>query len=258
VNLSRWIFGAAAALAFAAPLHSEPIRVRQMEGLVHGFLSLRSPDGKTIASGDLIQVASASRINARLVYHFRDGSISDERAVFTQRGQFRLVRDHLVQKGPSFPTPLEMTIDAPSGQVTVRYRNDKGEEKVEAEKMDLPPDVSNGMIITLLKNIRHDAVPDSLSFVAATPKPRLVKLKLSVGGFDRFTIAGSPRRATHYVLKVDIGGLTGAIAPLVGKQPPDAHVWVLEGDGPAFVKSDVSMFMGGPLWRTELVQPSWR
>ena len=34
---------------------AEPVVVRHVEGLVHGFLSLRSPEGGVLASGDLIQ-----------------------------------------------------------------------------------------------------------------------------------------------------------------------------------------------------------
>ena len=113
------------------------------------------------------------------------------------------------------------------------------------------------MLITLLKNVRRDALPPSVSLVAATPKPRLVKLAIAVAGTERFSIAGSTRRAVHYVLKVDIGGFAGLIAPLVGKQPPDSHVWIMEGEAPAFVRSQAPMFMGGPLWQTELVSPVW-
>ena len=109
----------------------------------------------------------------------------------------------------------------------------------------------------MLKNVRPGAVP-SLSYVAATPKPRLVKLELSAAGTEPFTTGGASHRATHYVLKVDIGGLAGLVAPLVGKQPEDSHVWILEGEAPAFVKSKASMFMGGPLWQTELVSPVWK
>ena len=61
----------------------------------------------------------------------------------------------------------------------------------------------------------------------------------------------------HYALKVDIGGVAGLVAPLVGKQPPDSHVWVLGGEAPAFVKSEGPMFADGPIWRIELVAPVW-
>jgi hypothetical protein len=63
------------------------------------------------------------------------------------------------------------------------------------------------------------------------------------------------RQATHYVVKVDIGGLSGLLAPLLGKQPPDGHVWILGGDAPAFVKSEQQLYFGGPVWRIELVSP---
>lgn len=58
--------------------------------------------------------------------------------------------DHLVQKGPTFPQPLDMTIDG-RGNVTVRYTDDHGEPKVETDHFDMPHDVANGVILTLLK-----------------------------------------------------------------------------------------------------------
>ena len=93
--------------------------------------------------------------------------------------------------------------------------------------------------------------------VVATPKPRLVKITMTVASTEPFSIAGSARQATHYILKIEIGGLAGLIAPLVGKQPPDSHVWILEGEAPAFVRSEAPMFMGGPLWQTDLESPVW-
>src|SRR6478672_6499246 len=105
----------AGVLMSAATPSAEPVVVRHVEGLVHGFLSLRSPDGKALANGDLIQNARGGRVTSRLVFHFRDGSLSDETAVFSQRGRFSLISDHLVQKGPAFEQPIDMTIDRPAG-----------------------------------------------------------------------------------------------------------------------------------------------
>ena len=39
-------------------------------------------------------------------------SLRDETAVYSQRGVFRLLTDHMVQKGPSFPKPVDMTLVA--------------------------------------------------------------------------------------------------------------------------------------------------
>ena len=246
-------------LASAVALSAEPVTVHHIEGLVHGFLSLRSPDGKVIASGDLIQNMRDDRVTSRLIFHFKDGSLSDETTVFTERGQFLVLTDHLVQKGPSFPQPLDMTIDRATGHAVVRYRDKHGEDKVEDEKMDLPADLASGMaLINVMKNLRSDAPPKSLSFIVATPKPRLVKLMISVAGSDPFYIAGAKKPATHYVLHIDLGGLTGKVAPIVGKEPPDAHVWILEGEAPAFVRSQSQFFQDAPIWQIDLSAPEWK
>jgi hypothetical protein len=223
----------------AGPVAGEPVSVRHTEGIVHGFLALRTLEGVALADGDLVQTARGERVTARLVFRFKDGSIHDETAVFSQRKVFRLISDHLVQKGPTFPQPLDMTIDAVKGDVVVRYTDDHGEQKTESEHLDVPPDLANGLILTLLKNVRSDAVPKSLSFVAATPKPRLVQLKVSAGGGERFSTGATARTATRYTLKVDIGGLSGVLAPLLGKQPPDSHVWILGGDRPPVAAMEI-------------------
>ena len=212
------------AIALLAPAHvfAEPVSVRDAEGIVHGFLALRTMDGALLANGDLIQTSHGERVTARLIFRFKDGSIHDETAVFTQRRLFRFVSGRLVQKGPAFPQPIDMTIDAVKGDIVVRYSDDHGQRKTESEHLDVPPDLSNGLILTLLKNVRAEAAPKSLSFVAATPKPRMVKLELEVGGRERFSTGSMGRTATHYILKVDIGGLSGVLAPLLGKQPPDS------------------------------------
>lgn len=236
---------------------AEPVAVRHIEGVVHGFLALRELDGTILANGDLIQTSRGGRVTSRVVFHFKDGSLHDETAVFSQRGRFRLVSHHLVQKGPAFPTQMDSTINAETRNVTMRYTEKDGDQKVASERLDLPADLANGMITTLVKNLGAQTLETTLSMMAATPKPRLVKLAISPQGEDTFTIAGAPRRATRYVVKVELGGLTGLVAPLIGKQPPDSHVWILQGEAPAFVRSESPLYAGGPIWRIELTSPVW-
>jgi len=224
--------------------------------LVHGFLALRALDGETLADGDLIQNTRGDRVTSRLVFHFKDGSIHDETTIFSQRGTFRLLSDHLMQKGPAFEHPLEMKMDAITGEVTVQYV-ENGKEKTATEKIHLPPDIANGMVLTLLKNISPDGSETKLSFVVATPRPKLVKLTVTPQGTEDFSTGDAHRVATHYVVKVEIGGLTGALADILGKKPPDNHVWILEGEAPAFVKSDGPLALGSPSWRIELISPVW-
>ena len=244
------------ALAPAGSATAALVDVRHVEGVVHGFLILRTQEGKALADGDLIQVARGDRVTSRLVFHFRDGSLHDETAIFSQRGHFQLVRDHLVQRGPSFPNPMETTVDA-GGLVTVRYREKDGAERVIEERMQLPEDVANGLILTLLKNLPAEARETTVSMVAATPKPRVVRLVVSPAGEDRFSIGGSPRAATHYVVRIEIGGLTGVLASLLGKKPPDTSVWILHGEAPAFIRSEGPLYFGGPIWTIELMSPVW-
>lgn len=235
---------------------ADQVTVQHREGLVHGFLALRTLDGELLANGDLLQNVRGTRVTSRLVFHFTDGSLHDETTVFSQDQQFRLISDHLVQKGPAFPQPIDMTINMAKAEVTVRYE-DHGEAKVATEHMDLPPDLANGVILTALKNAKPASPPKSLGFVAATPKPVLVKLDVSAAGEEPFSTGGTRRKAVHYVLKVNIGGLKGLIAPLVGKKPPDSHVWILGGEFPAFIKAELPLYNDGPVWRIELVSPTW-
>ena len=245
------------ALILSAQLSASDVTVRYKEGLTHGFLVLRTLDGKQVAVGDLLEIARGNQITSRLIYHFQDGSLQDETTVFSQRRSFSLITYHLVQKGPAFKTEIDMLVEVGKGQVTVRSKDEKGNEKTESEHLKLPNDLANGLVLTLLKNVPPDGALPQLSMVVATPKPRIVKLSLSQQGKEPFTLGGSRREALHYVIKADIGGLAGLVAPLLGKQPPDAHVWILGGEAPTFVKSETLSFLGGPIWRTELVSPVW-
>ena len=147
---------------------------------------------------------------------------------------------------------MDVSIEGLTGQITVRYTDDDGKEKTESERLKLPPDIANGMTLTLLKNIRPNVPQRTVLMVAATPKPRLVKLLISPEGEDSFSVGGSSHKATRYVIKVEIGGIAGLAAPLVGKQPQDTHVWILGGDAPVFVKLEGPLYQGGPTWRIEL------
>lgn len=243
------------ALLQAGAVQAEPVAVRYSEGVVHGFLVLSTLEGKKLADGDLMQVARGDRVTSRLVFRFPDGSVHDETVVFSQHRRFRLLRDHLVQKGPAFPLPLELTIDGASGVTTVRYTDD-GKEQVVTERLKLPADAANGLIPTLLKNLPR-GVPLTVSMAAATPKPRLVKLVIQPAGEDSFAVGGSTRKATHYVIKVELGGIAGLAAPLLGKQPPDQHVWIVEGEAPGFVRSEGPLYAGGPVWRIDIASLVW-
>ena len=241
------------ALLFAALPLSAQLAVRHSEGIVHGFLILTTLDGHAVAEGEQTQSARGDRITAHLVFRFKDGSIHQEDSVYSQRKTFQLISEHLVQKGPTFKEPIDVSFTVASGQVTVKATEKDGKEKVITEHVDIPADIANGVILILLKNLPPGGPEIKLPYLAATPKPRMVKLAVSSGGEDSFVGGGSAQKATHYVVKVEIGGVAGVVAPIVGKQPADTHVWILKGPVPAFVQSEGPLFQGGPIWRISLV-----
>ena len=72
-----------------------------------------------------------------------------------------------------------------------------------------------------------------------------------------FFVAGSSHQAIRFVVKVELGGITGIVAPLLGKQPADTNVWVAGGEAPAFVKSEGPLYLGGPICIIEMTSPYW-
>jgi len=238
-------------LAAATQVSADPVPVRRTQGTFHGFLVLKTLEGATLAAGELVQVAHGDRVTSRLTFHFRDGSLDDQITVFTQHGVFRLVSNHHIQRGPSFPKPLDVLIDAITGQITSRDKDGKSTQT----HLDLPADIANGLPLTLLLNLDPAAPPTRLSMIAPAEKPRLIHLLVAGEGEDSLTIAGIRHKATNYRIKIELGGVTGLVAPMVGKQPSDIHLWVLGGEAPAFVREEGQFYEGGPIWRIELTAP---
>ena len=248
---------ASVALLPVDALVAEQIPVRHVEGVIHGFLVVRTPEGKAIADGDLSQVVERGRTIEHVTFRFHDGSTLEETTVFSQHGQFRLLSDHLVQAGPSFKHPMDTSIDVSSGRVTVGYTDEDGTQRVMTERLKLPPDLANGLLLILLKNIEPSQVRTTVSMVAATPKPRLIKLAISQSDADTVSVGSHQHETTHFVVKVEVGGIAGVVAPLLGKQPPDTHVWILKSESPIFIKSNGPLYEDGPIWRIELANPDY-
>jgi hypothetical protein len=243
---------ACAAMLQLSALLADTVPVRHKEGLMHGFLVLRTLEGKAIADGQITQDARGDRVTAHLIFRFKDGSIHEETTIFSQRDTFRLLSEHLIQRGPSFKQPVDASIDASTGQVKVRYTDEKGQEKVVDQRLELPPDVANGLLFTLVKDVKPSVPRTTVSMVATTPEPRLIRLAILPQGEEPFTIGSFRHKAMHYVVKVELGGAAGFLARLMGKQPPDTHVWILGGEAPTFVKSEGPLYAGGPIWRIQL------
>ena len=239
-------------LALAAPADAAPVTVRYVEGTSHGFVVLRSDRGAVLANGQLIQTVRGERLESRLFFNFADGSLYDETVTFTQQTVFRLVAYHLIQKGPAFgEASSEVTFDRDGG----RYRASSGDKSAEGT-VDIPEDVHNGMTGMLIRNLPAGGRATGY-LLAFTPKPQLVRSEIAPEGEDRFQVGEANFTAVRYLIKLDIPGLKGAIANLIGKNPPDIRYWVSSGAVPAFMKFEGAMYLKGPVWTIEQAPTRW-
>jgi hypothetical protein len=235
-------------------LTAEQIPVRHIEGVTLGFLVLRNLDGEALAYGDWKQVVKPDGLVVdNLRFQFKDGSLYEEVTKFTQRGKFRLVSDQVKQKGPSFRKQSESWIEADTGTITMRT-GENGKETTMTKHLDLPEDVSNGLLFVLLKNVDPSA-ETTVSFVAASAKPRVVKWNIFPGPEKTIKVGSMTQKAQHYIVKTKIEGAAGAVAPLIGKQPPDIHVWLVKSEAPTFVEFEGPLSQDNPVWRIELTAP---
>jgi hypothetical protein len=231
------------------------IPVRYTEGTVHGFLELRTADGALLAPGDLTQVVRDSGIESRMVFHFPDASVFEETVAFSQRGVFAMRTYHLIQSGPAFAADIDATLSR-SGHYVVRTRSHRdGAEQQYTGALDLPPDISNGMIIMIAKNLPAGRT-ETVHIVAFTPQPRLVGLRLAPSGSQQLMLGGYAESAVNFTLTPRLGVLLGFFARLLGKLPPDSHAWIVGGEAPAFVRFEGPLY-SGPVWRIDLASPGW-
>ena len=242
-----------AAALLSGRLPADPIPVRHPQGSSHGFLALKTVEGTRIATGDATQIVHGDRVTSRVIFRFHDGSIDEDTTVFSQRGVFRLISDHHIQRGPSFPRSMDLLINASTGQIRSRMKDGK----MRQDHLDLPPDVSNGLPPNLLMNVLPSTPETKLSFVAPGDKPRLIHVSIKPASEVPFLIGGTKRKAVDFLLHVELGGITGVIAPIIGKQPPDYHIWILPGTAPAFIREEGPLYEGGPIWRIEQISPEF-
>jgi hypothetical protein len=236
-----------------------PIAVRFPEGIAHGFLLVRSSLGEVIGHGEMTQVVKEGDVvDSHLVFNFKDGSLHDEKVTFSQQRVFSMLRYHLVQRGPSFPDQIEVSIDRRTAEYKVRSRaGEEGKQDVLAGVFTLPDDVYNGMFVTMLLNLPKGA-SEMVNFLAFTPAPEIFKLELQLTDEQHTVQIGElSRKALHYVFKPDIGMIRELLGKATGKIPSHFHYdcWILADEVPSFVQFEGPLQLMGRIVRIELVSP---
>lgn len=241
-----------------SPADAVPIAVRFPEGIAHGFLLVRSLAGEIIGQGEMTQVVKeGDLVDSHLVFTFKDGSLHDEKVTFSQQRVFSMLRYHLVQRGPSFPNQIEVSIDRSTAEYKVRSKvGEDGKEEVLTGAFTLPKDVYNGIFVTMLLNLPKGA-SETVNFLAFTPAPEVIKLELHLMGEHTVHIGDLSRKALQYVFKPDIGMVRELLGKAAGKLPAHFHYdcWVLADEVPSFVQFEGPLQLMGPIVRIELVSP---
>ena len=237
-------------MSAAAP--AEQIPVKHIQLPTHEFMVARSETGKIIARVGFTADVQGDEVTMRLTYRFVDGSIDDESTTLTQQGSFRLVRSHHIQQGPFFARPIDFAVEAATGIATSRTADKNGKIHVESEHIDLPDDLANGFVGTLLLNVPPNAKPFRVGILAPVFGGRLIRILISPEGEQPFQKSGQDLKATVFRIHPELGGILGMVATMVGLQPKDVMVWILEGEDPAVVRVVGQLGGSGPVLSSEL------
>ena len=246
------------AIALCRPAaHAEQITVKHVQLPMHRFMVARSEAGQIIANVEFSQAVQSDQVTMDVIYRFVDGSIDDEETTYTQQGSFRLVRNHHIQKGPFFTKPVDFTVEAATGLVTSRTIEKNGKMHVESKHINLPDDLANGFVGTLLLNVPHNTAPFRVGMLAPVGGGRLIRLLISPEEEQTVQLSGRSLKATVFRVHPELGGIVSVIARLLGILPKDVMVWVLEGEEPAVAVVVGQLGGSGPVVSADLVGTSF-
>ena len=231
---------------------AEQIPVKHAQLPMHSSMVARTETGKIIARVEFTQVVEGDEVTMHLTYHFLDGSIDDETTTYRQQGTFRLVRNHHMEQGPFFPRPVDFAVEATTGMATSRTADWMGKIQVESAHIDVPDDLANGFVGTVLLNVAHDTKPFRVGILAPVGSGRLIRILISPEGERPFHVNGQTLKATVFRIHPELGGILGVIAQLLGLLPKDVMVWVQEGEQPQVVRVVGQLGGFGPVISSEL------
>jgi hypothetical protein len=239
-------------------VNAAPVAVRFSEGVTHGFLLVRSLAGEILGQGELTQVVKeGDLVESQLVFRFKDGSLHDEKVAFSQQRVFTMISYRLVQRGPSFPHQMDVSVDRGAAEYKVRSMvGENGKEEVLSGQVDLPKDVYNGMLITVSKNLQK-GVDETVSVLAFTPAPQVVTVQLRAVDEHPVQIGEASSKATQYVFTPQIGMIRELVGKATGKLPAQFHYkcWILVDEAPSFVQFEGPLQLMGPIVRIGLMSP---
>ena len=112
------------------------------------------------------------------------------------------------------------------------------------------------MLIMLLKNLQK-GTDETVSFLAFTPAPQVITLRLLVLGEQTVRIGEVPDKAVQYVFKPQIGMIRKCFGKALGKLPAHFHYdcWMLADEVSGFINSKDPCNSWGRSVQIEVVTP---
>lgn len=253
--MKRWIVVMGFLMVPHMPAEAKPVDVQLKEGVTQGYIKVSVPAGETIAEGEVSQVAAgAERVVGRMLLRFHNGSHYDETVIFSQNRTFKLLRYSVEQKGPSFPDAFHFELDGATGAYTITELPHSKERPARTGKLELPPDVYNGMTVTLLKNLPESGQV-SFHMLSIGRTPALFPVVVRAEDVETVKTGERKGEALHYTLRPTVGWFTRSLAWLFSETIPEYNFWLIKHDVPAFARFEGSLYRGGPIWRIEQVSP---
>ena len=216
----------------------EPVSPRHVLGTLHGFPSMSDAGGRVIADGELTQERAGDRLQVKIRWTFGDGRQAEERDEFQ-------VDKTLVQRRFSWVESRKgkelrrFEIDFPAGTGVAITHDEKGEAKREESKLDLPAGrcfTGYGTALAVSELSLGAGGDARITFVAFTPKPRSVTLKISRDREERLSVAGRPVNTDRYVLHPEI-----PFPANVFVHAQDAYLWFTHTRPAALVRAEQNL-----------------
>ena len=185
---------------------AEPIAVRFTEGTTHGYLSLKTEQGRQIAHGELVQRTRGKRVEANLLFYFLDGSVHDEKVTFSQHRLFRMEKYFLKQTGRflSYSARSQELIERQEHSPFVLGQPVDLKFHVTGRSA-LPDDVYNGMIVTLLKNLTTRSRAQRFNMSPSHLNQSCIHFKLTPTHRLNVKMGARSKPVTQYVLEPKVG-----------------------------------------------------
>ena len=224
-------------LAAGSASADEPqqVKVRHALGTLHGFPSMSDTTGQVIGDGELIQERAGDRVRVRIHWAFADGREIEERDEFRVDGILAQTRFSWIETRKD--TELRrFEVDFPEGTARAVTRNEKGEIEREESKMELSAGRSftgYGTALAVSELSPGPGEESRITFVAFTPKPRDVTLKVTRDKTERISVAGRPIATDQYTLRAEI-----PFPASIFVSARDAHLWFTHSPPPALVRAE--------------------